>query len=158
MTKVIRFPRAGVHNAANKDFWGPARLHSISHHHQPVDPRDPSNPGADRLAVEQSEKAIDPAVPAFVLAMTDAYREPGLPDPAMVVACALRWTTRRGRRLSSLPKLIRLQLDMLCDAGDPTALMVRDWIEGMSPLDLGDGTDANNAGTATADAHESGRA
>ncbi len=50
-------------------------------------------------------------------------------DPAEVIAAVIRFATRRGRRLSVLPASIRVQLDRLCDAGDPAALVVRDWIE-----------------------------
>ncbi len=51
------------------------------------------------------------------------------PDPAVVIAAAIRFATRRGRSLSALPTSIRMQLDRLCDVGDPAALVVRDWIE-----------------------------
>lgn len=51
------------------------------------------------------------------------------PDSAEVIAAVIRFATRRGRRLSALPTSIRMQLDRLCDLGDPAALVVRDWIE-----------------------------
>lgn len=60
---------------------------------------------------------------------------PQLPDSAQVIALALRWAQRRGRRLTALPTLIRLQLDALCDAGDPTTHLVRDWLACRGPLD-----------------------
>lgn len=51
------------------------------------------------------------------------------PDPAEVIAAVIRFATRRGRRLSALPTSIRVELDSLCDAGDPAVLVVRDWLE-----------------------------
>lgn len=51
-----------------------------------------------------------------------------LPDAADVIAVVMRWVARRGRRLDALPRHTRLQLDRLCDAGDPAALLVCDWI------------------------------
>ena len=51
------------------------------------------------------------------------------PDSADVIAAVIRFATRRGRRLSVHPTAIRMQLDRLCDVGDPAALVVRDWIE-----------------------------
>lgn len=61
-----------------------------------------------------------------------------LPDPAEVIAAAIRFATRRGRRLSSLPSIVRAQFDRLCDAGDPAALVVRDWIECKLPEAIAD--------------------
>ncbi len=52
------------------------------------------------------------------------------PDPAFVVAQCIHWTRSRGIAMSSLPSMICKQLQTLCDLGDPSALMVRDWLEG----------------------------
>lgn len=60
------------------------------------------------------------------------------PDPAEVIAAVIRFATRRGRRLSALSTSIRMQLDRLCDAGDPAALVVRDWIECKLPKPIAD--------------------
>jgi hypothetical protein len=60
------------------------------------------------------------------------------PDPAVVIAAAIRFATRRGRSLSALPASIRMQLHRLCDAGDPAALVVRDWIECKLPDAIAD--------------------
>ena len=60
------------------------------------------------------------------------------PDPAVVIAAVIRFATRRGRRLSVLPAFIRVQLDRLCDAGDPAAHVVRDWIECKRPKPIAD--------------------
>lgn len=52
-----------------------------------------------------------------------------IPDAAEVIATAIRFATRRGRSLGALPRATRLQLIQLCEAGDPAAQVVRDWIE-----------------------------
>lgn len=52
-----------------------------------------------------------------------------MPDAAEVIATAIRFATRCGRRLAVLPRPTRSQLDQLCEAGDPAAQVVRDWIE-----------------------------
>ncbi|KGF67814.1 hypothetical protein LL06_20165 [Hoeflea sp. BAL378] len=64
----------------------------------------------------------------------------GLPRPwtaddqaahvAMVVRIAIRSAKRRGVRLESLLSIPRRWLLDLCDEGDPTALVVRDWLTG----------------------------
>jgi hypothetical protein len=51
-------------------------------------------------------------------------------DPALIVRQAIHWTRKRPIALSSLPAIIRKDLEKLCVAGDPTGLMVRDWLEG----------------------------
>ena len=157
MTNVIHFPRERIDHAADAAISDPGHRHPASHHHDNVEPWNSSDRGAVSNSGEPTTATTDAAVPAFVRAMADRFREPGLPDPAMVVACALRWTTRRGRKLSSLPKLIRAQLGMLCDASDPTAMLVRDWIEGRGPIDLAVDTRADVEQLATVEAQESGR-
>ena len=57
-------------------------------------------------------------------------------DPAFVVRQAIHWTRKRPIALSSLPAMIRKDLEKLCAAGDPTGLMVRDWLEGKGPKPL----------------------
>ena len=69
---------------------------------------------------------------------------PGL-DVASLTRIALRWVRRGGRKMSSLPQLIRMELDAHCRAGDPTARLIRDWIEGKSPLVSG----ASNHGSSS---------
>lgn len=51
------------------------------------------------------------------------------PDAAEVIATVIRFATRCGRSLAALPALTRSQLLRLCGAGDPAALVVRDWLE-----------------------------
>ncbi len=60
------------------------------------------------------------------------------PDSAEVIAAVIRFATRRGRRLSALPPSNRMQLDRFCEAGDPAALVVRDWIECKLPEAIAD--------------------
>lgn len=60
------------------------------------------------------------------------------PDSAEVIVTVIRFATRRDRRPSALPTSIRMQLDRLCDVGDPAALVVRDWIECKLPKPIAD--------------------
>ena len=57
-----------------------------------------------------------------------------LPDPAIVAQVVIGFARRKGIAMSSIPKLFREQLVALCAAGDPTALMLRDWLEGNRKL------------------------
>jgi len=84
-----------------------------------------------------------PAVSARAMAQASAsgasvtpppQRRP-LPDAATTIGLALHWSRRRGRRLSALPELIRNQLEQLCEAGDPAARLVRDWLVAHGPFD-----------------------
>lgn len=52
-----------------------------------------------------------------------------LPDAAWVIGTGMRWVARRGRKRASLPKLVADLLERHCDAGDPAALMFRDWLD-----------------------------
>lgn len=157
MTKVIRFPGPGVHHDDSDASSSSSGRRPAACGCRSFDPSSATSLGADGIGGEQPASTSDTTVPAFVRAMADGLREPGLPDPAMVVACALRWTNSRGRRLSSLPKLIRAQLDMLCDAADPTAMLVRDWIMGRGPRDLAVDDETGLECPTVGDAHESGR-
>lgn len=49
---------------------------------------------------------------------------------ASVVRIAIRSAKRRGVRLESLLSIPRKWLLELCDEGDPTSLLVRDWLTG----------------------------
>lgn len=51
-----------------------------------------------------------------------------------VIGTAIRFARRKGRSLTSLPPQMRKWLLELCDQGDPTARVVRDWLEGNSHL------------------------
>jgi hypothetical protein len=72
------------------------------------------------------------------LAMSGLYDlEPGAPlnlDPAVVIRTTLRFAARRGRRMTSIPEFILSQLLLLCEAGDLTSILVRDWLLGKGPF------------------------
>ncbi|KNY35399.1 hypothetical protein AKG12_07275 [Agrobacterium sp. SUL3] len=57
-----------------------------------------------------------------------------MPDPAIVAQVVIGFARRKGIAMSSVPKIFREQLLALCAAGDPTALMLRDWLEGNRQL------------------------
>ena len=52
------------------------------------------------------------------------------PDPAIVTQVVIGFARRKGITMTSIPKIFREQLFTLCAAGDPTALMLREWLEG----------------------------
>ena len=62
-----------------------------------------------------------------------------LPDPAIVAQVVIGFVRRKGIAMSSIPKIFHEQLLALCAAGDPTALMLRDWLEGNRKLLAVDG-------------------
>lgn len=47
-----------------------------------------------------------------------------------VVGASVRFARRKGVRLDSLPPQLRTWLLDLCDQGDPTCCVVRDWLTG----------------------------
>ncbi|MCK8781894.1 hypothetical protein M0654_18085 [Rhizobium sp. NTR19] len=47
-----------------------------------------------------------------------------------VIRPVICFARRKGRRLESLPPQLRVWLLDLCAAGDPTSIMVRDWLYG----------------------------
>lgn len=49
---------------------------------------------------------------------------------AAVVRASIRFGRRKGARLDSLPSLLRTWLLELCNQGDPTCRMIRDWLSG----------------------------
>ena len=51
-----------------------------------------------------------------------------------VIGTAIRFARRKGRSLTSLPPQMRKWLIELCEQGDPTARVVRDWLEGNGHL------------------------
>jgi hypothetical protein len=57
-----------------------------------------------------------------------------LPDPAIVAQIVIGFARRKGIAMTSIPKIFREQFLALCVAGDPTALMLRDWLEGNRKL------------------------
>ncbi len=49
---------------------------------------------------------------------------------ASIVRPAINFARRKGRRLESLPPQLRVWLLELCVLGDPTCLVVRNWLDG----------------------------
>ena len=83
-------------------------------------------------ATSQSATSRSQAIPRAI-AMC-AATPPSLPDPAIVAQVVIGFARRKGIAMSSVPKIFREQLLALCAAGDPTALMLRDWLEGNRKL------------------------
>lgn len=83
-------------------------------------------------ATSQSATSRSQAIPRAI-AMC-AATPPSLPDPAIVAQVVIGFARRKGIAMSSIPKIFREQLFTLCAAGDPTALMLRDWLEGNRKL------------------------
>lgn len=64
------------------------------------------------------------------------------PDPAVVAQVVIGFARRKGIAMTSIPQTFRQQLLALCEAGDPTALMLRDWLMGnrqFMPHEIGEG-------------------
>lgn len=89
--------------------------------------------GATNRGVTSRSQAIPQAM-AMCAAMPAA-----LPDPAIVSQVVIGFARRKGIAMTSIPKIFREQLFTLCAAGDPTALMLRDWLEGNRKLLAVDG-------------------
>lgn len=97
-----------------------------------------SSPGATLMSSASPPDLATPPAPSpvpYEPIPVRAFRKlrtiaPSKPDPAFVVAQCIHWTRSRGIAMSSLPSMIRKQLQTLCDLGDPSAMMVRDWLEG----------------------------
>lgn len=49
---------------------------------------------------------------------------------ASIVRSTIGFAQRKGRRIESLPPQLRGWLLRLCELGDPTCLVVRDWLDG----------------------------
>lgn len=49
---------------------------------------------------------------------------------ASIVRSAIGFAKRKGRQIESLPPQLRSWLLRLCEQGDPTCLVVRDWLDG----------------------------
>ncbi|MBY2964313.1 hypothetical protein HF251_16720 [Rhizobium leguminosarum] len=83
-------------------------------------------------ATSQSSTSRSQAIPQ---ALAMCASTPGqLPDLAVVAQVVIGFARRKGIALTSIPKIFRDQLLALCAAGDPTALMLRDWLEGNRKL------------------------
>lgn len=109
-------------------------------HHLPSTPKPSSR--LKRLAKLQnvtsrnvtSGSQVIPEAMAMCAATSDT-----LPDPAIVARVVIGFARRKGIAMASVPKIFRGQLLALCAAGDPTALMLRDWLEGNRKLLAADG-------------------
>ncbi|MCR6499095.1 hypothetical protein MUO32_08635 [Shinella sp. CPCC 101442] len=88
---------------------------------------------ATSCAVTSMSQAIPQAM--AMCAATPA----ALPDPAIVTQVVIGFVRRKGIAMTSVPKIFREQLLTLCAARDPTALMLRDWLEGNRKLLAVDG-------------------
>lgn len=84
--------------------------------------------------VATSRSQAIPQAMAMCAAASDA-----LPDPAVVARVVIGFARRKGIATASIPKIFREQLFTLCAAGDPTALMLRDWLQGNRKLLAVDG-------------------
>ncbi|WP_312367744.1 hypothetical protein [Ensifer sp.] len=85
----------------------------------------------------QSSTSRSQAIPQ-AMAMCAATPD-ALPDPAIVAQVVIGFARRKGIAMDSIPKIFRVQLLTLCAAGDPTALMLRDWLGGNRKLLAVDG-------------------
>lgn len=98
---------------------------------RPIAPLEPVGNPSDAVAAPPS--AIADRSRRIVAIMSNRGRggdgDHTTPDAAEVIATVIRFATRRGRSLAALPALTRSQLLRLCEAGDPAALVVRDWLE-----------------------------
>lgn len=95
-----------------------------------------SEPPSARRKEANPSAAPAPAAQAIALAMATppggASSEAQQEFAETVIGTAIRFARRKGRSLTSLPPQMRKWLLELCDQGDPTARVVRDWLEGNS--------------------------
>jgi len=76
---------------------------------------------------------------AFTAAVESAGEHSALSEDyavhvAAVVRASIRFARRKGVRLDSLPPQLRTWLLELCNQGDPTCCMIRDWLAGNRPF------------------------
>lgn len=76
---------------------------------------------------------------AFAAAVASAGEHSALSEDyavhvAVVVRASIRFARRKGVCLDSLPPQLRIWLLELCNQGDPTCRMVRDWLSGNRPF------------------------
>ncbi|MCM2477766.1 hypothetical protein HGO38_30430 [Rhizobium sp. CG5] len=87
---------------------------------------------ASFAALQRDEQHYDAtmvqAVPDAIALCASA--PPELPDASVVARVVIGFAKRKGVAMTSVPKLMRDQLAMLGAVGDPTALMLREWLEG----------------------------
>ena len=114
MSRVIRFP--------------------LERRRPDAQPLSISSSEADLLfAPQRLREASDASVVYQALARIVESRAEGLnslPDIAWVIRTAMPSLKRRGKAWSSLPRLHRDLLERHVEAGDPTAVAFKAWIEG----------------------------
>lgn len=89
---------------------------------------------------ESTNRGVTSRSQAIPQAMVLCASSPGqLPDPAIVAQVVIGFARRKGIAMASIPKIFREQLLTLCASGDPTALMLRDCLEGNRKLLAVDG-------------------
>jgi len=97
-----------------------------------------SEPPSARRKEANPSAASTPAAQAIALATATppigASSEAQQEFAETVIGTAIRFARRKGRSLTSLPPQMRKWLLELCDQGDPTARVVRDWLEGNGHL------------------------
>lgn len=76
---------------------------------------------------------------AFAAAVASAGEHSALSEDyavhvSAVVRASIRFARRKGVRLDSLPPQLRIWLLELCNQGDPTCRMIRDWLSGNRPF------------------------
>ncbi|MBL0370891.1 hypothetical protein JJB09_02510 [Rhizobium sp. KVB221] len=101
-------------------------------HLAPAETRHSRNDQREAIGVENNAVAIAMAIAG------GARTEEGEPILAIekIVAIILRSCKRLGRRPSRIPALISADLDRHCKQGDPTARMLRDWIDCKSGFEV----------------------
>lgn len=99
-----------------------------------------SEPRSIRRKEANRSAASAPAAQAIALALATppggASAEAQQEFTETVIGTAIRFTRRKGRSLTSLPPQMRKWLLELCEQGDPTARVVRDWLEGKGHLQI----------------------
>jgi hypothetical protein len=97
-----------------------------------------SEPNSIRRKEALPSAAPAPAAQAIALAIAtppgEASSEAQQEFTETVIGTAIRFARRKGRSLTSLPPQMRKWLLELCDQGDPTARVVRGWLEGNGRL------------------------
>lgn len=83
-------------------------------------------------ATSQNTTSRSQAIPRAIAMCTTTPA--AFPDSAIVAQVVIGFARRKGIAMESIPKVFREQLLTLCAAGDPTALMLRDWLGGNRKL------------------------
>ena len=100
------------------------------------------SPGAANASSSKCESPTDPPTRATAIASVIAGTDNGsdhgpVLDVARVVGLVLRTCRRLGRKPSRLSPIIANDLERHCELGDPTAILLRDWLRDRSPFHVG---------------------